>query len=40
MTLLIAVSIDCSLIKQQTKQKDLLPFYDASIKETNIKNIE
>ena len=39
MMLLIAVSIYFYLIKCQTKQKHLLPFYDASKKEIDNKNI-
>ena len=33
MILLIAVTIYCCLIKYKTKQKHLLPFYDANSKE-------
>ena len=37
-TLLIAVSIYCYLIKYQAKQKHLLPFHDTKLKEVRINN--
>ena len=40
MALLIAVSISCYQIKQQSKQKHLLPYHDTSkFKDIDIKNI-
>ena len=38
MILLTAVSIYCCLIKNQTKQKHLLPLYDTSNTEIDSKN--
>ena len=37
--LLIAVSINCYLIKYQAKQKHLLPFHDTKLKRIYIDNI-
>ena len=36
---LIAVSLYCHLIKYQPKQKHLLPFHDAKLKQAYINNI-
>ena len=38
-TLLIAVSVCCYLIKYQAKQKYLLPFHDTKLKQVNMNNI-
>ena len=37
-TLLIAVSIYCYLIKYRAKQKHLLPFHDTKLKQLHINN--
>ena len=38
-TLLLAVSVYCYLIKYQAKQKYLLPFHDTKLKQVNMNNI-